>query len=334
MTESKINIIRFLYRKIQFVYHTTELASKTWTEITFDIYMLQYKTKNVVNIVPIYSDTPPYYIKKICDEEVIITKIKRIHVWDLRRFVDKQDAVVLEIYPPFARLFFGLQASWAGFIVPSLVNQVLCIDRPIDEAIKLNTRELKKVHKYSYELSNDINMLKFFYEKMYVHHIKKKYGDSAVEKFNNMEKIFKNGELVFVTLNGVYISAYLNEMSEDTYHCRQNGVLDDSFVKEGALVAAYYFSISRAKEMCAKKVDFGKSLPFLLGGVLRHKNQWGTIIRNDSKRDRVIYLKNVLFEQPFIYIDNGKLKAAVFSENDKLIKEYAGSGLEFNVINK
>jgi hypothetical protein len=45
-------------------------------------------------------------------------------------------------------------------------------------------------------------------------------------------------------------------------------------------------------------------------------------------------LKNVLFEQPFIYIHGEKIKVAVLSEDDKLIKEYAGSGLEFDVISK
>jgi hypothetical protein len=309
---------------IKDLYYVLTLPIRILKEITFDVYLLSdKKTKNIIYITSPSVGKVPYFIERICGNDASITKIKRIYIWELRKFVEDQDAVLVDMYRLFARFFDR------GFFVPEFVRQVLDIDKPLNDVIKLRDRELKKVHKYSYEISNDPDTLKFFYEKMYVHHIKIKYGDLAVDNFDNIRKIFKNGELVFVTLDGKRVSAYLNEMSGDTYILRRNGILDDSFAKEGAMVAAYYFSILRAKERDAKAVDFGGSKPFLLDGVLRHKNQWGTKICISKTAQRIIYLKNVLFEQPFIYIDGEELKIAIFSEDDKLIKEYSGSGLEF-----
>lgn len=309
---------------IQDIYYILTLPLRILKEISFDVYILSdKKTKDITYITSTSVGKVPYFIERICGNDASITKIRRIYIWELRKFVEEQDVVLVDMYRLFARCFDR------GFFVPEFVRQFLDIDKPLDEAIKLRDRELKKVHKYSYEISNDPDTLKFFYEKMYAPHIKRRYGDLAVDSFNNIRKIFKNGELVFITLNGERVSAYLNEMQDDTYILRRNGILDDSFLKEGAMVATYYFSILRAKERNAKVVDFGGSKPFLLDGVLRHKNQWGTKIYASKTAKRIIYLKNVLFKQPFIYIDGEEAKIAVFSEDDKLIKEYSGSGLEF-----
>jgi len=313
---------------IQELHYILTLPFRILKELTFDVYMLSDKTKNVTYITSTSVGKVPYFIERLCENDVTVTKIRRIYAWELRKFVDQQDMVLLDMYKYFARFFDD------GFLVPEFVRQILNIDKPLNEVIKLRDRELKKVQKYNYEVSNDPDALKFFYEVMYVPHIKEKYGDLAVDSFHNVRKIFNNGELIFVTFDGRRVSAYLNEMVDSVYALRRNGILGDDFEKEGAMVAAYYFSILRAKERNAKAVDFGGSKPFLLDGVLRHKNKWGTKIYASDMVKRIIYLKNVLFEQPFIYIHGEKIKVAVLSEDDKLIKEYAGSGLEFDVISK
>ena len=302
------------------------LPSRILKELIFDVYLLSDKTKNTIYITSISAGVDRYIIERLYRDDVIITKIKRIYAWELRKFVTQQDAVIVDMYKYFTRFFKD------GFLIPSLVNQVLNIDQPIDEVIKIDRNNLKRVSKYSYEITNDPDTLKFFYEKMYVPYIKRRYRDSAcIESLDKIKKIFKNGELVFVTLDGERISADLNQLIDDTYFLRKGGVIDDSFIKKGATVANYYFSIMRAKEKNAKIVDLGLSRPFLLDGVLRHKNHWGARICESDRINRFFYSKNVLFKQPFIYIENKKLKAAIFSEDDKLIKEYANSGLEFNV---
>jgi hypothetical protein len=314
----------------QDLYYVLTLPIRILKEITFDVYLLTDKTKRIIYITSISMGVDRYIIERLCGDDVKITRIKRIYAWELKKFTKGQDTVLIDMYKYFTRFFDD------GFLIPSLVNQVLDIDKPIDDAIKIDKNNLKRIRKYNYEISNDHEDLKFFYEKMYVPYAKIRYGDYAhIESFNNIEKIFKNGGLIiFVTLDGKRVSADLDQMIDDTYFLRKGGILDDSFIKKGALVAAYYFSILMAKEKNAKIVDLGRSRPFLLDGVLRHKNHWGSRICEDTKIKRFIYLKNVLFEQPFIYIDGEDLKVAIFSEDDKLIKEYAESGLEFNIISK
>ncbi len=312
----------------QYVSYVTTLSSKIKGEITFDVYILENKTKKIIYITSISAGTDKYFIERIWCDDMTITKIKRIYLWELRKFINGQDTVLLNIHKLFTRFFDD------GLLVPYRVGQVVDIDNN-NGKIEVNRNYLKRIRKYSFEITNDPVALKFFYEKMHVPHVKKKYGDSAnIENFNILEKFLKNGELMFIKLNGENIAGELYEINGDVCYMRKKGVLDDSHVKDGALLAAYYFPILRAKEKNLKMVDLGGSKPFLLDGVLRHKNTWGARIFIDKMSKRVIYLKNILFEQPFIYIDNKKLKVDIFSENDKLIKEYAGSGLEFNIISK
>ena len=312
---------------IQDIFYIATLPSKLLKEFIFDVYMLSDKTKKIIYIASISVGITQHIVDRLCSKDVTITKIKRIYIWELRKFVEQQDAVLVDMYTFFTRSFRD------GFLVPSMVNEVLNINKPIDEAIKLSSHQLKKVDKYNFEISNDLDALKFFYEKMYVTHAKKKYGEFAyVEHFNYLKKILRRGELIFIKLGGEYVSGALCEICNESYLLQNNGVIDESYIKEGALIATYYFPILRAKEINAKIVDFGGSKPFLSDGVLRHKNQWGARICMTEKSHRTFYLKNVLFDQPFIYIDRSKLKIAVLSEDDKLIREYANSGLEFSVI--
>ena len=311
-----------------------DLPIKFSKEITFDVYVLSDGTKKITYITSLSAGMTPYYVERLYnDKDVKITKVKRIYIWGLRKFVDLQNAVLIDIYRPLARF---LDNRYNGFFVPSLVTQVLDIDKKtVDEAIKLSSRELKKVQKFGYEIiSDDLDTLKFFYEKLHVPYMKIRHGTYAyIEKFNVIQKIYKYGEIVFVTLDKERVAAYLCEIKGDVYLCNRNGALDESFVKQGALIATYYFSILRAKERDAKKVSFGVSKPFLTDGILRHKNQWGTKIYDDDTNKRFIYLKHILFKQPFIYIKDKKLFGVIFSENDKFIKEYGKSGLEFDIIN-
>lgn len=312
---------------IQDIYYMATLPFKLLKEITFDVYVLSDGKKKITYVTSVSEGMIPYYTKRLYDSDAEITKVKRIYIWELRKFVDRQDEVMVDIYRPLARFLHD------GILVPSYVNQVLDIDKKtIDEVIKIDKNNLKRVKKYRHEISNDYEDLKFFYKEMYVPHAKRRYGNYAhIENFYNIEKIFKNGGLVFITFEGERVAASLDQMIGDTYFLCKAGIINDDFIKKGALVASYYFSILRAKEVNAKIVDFGTSLPFLLDGVLRHKNNWGTRIVDDNNHKRFVYLKNVSFEQPFIYIEDKKLKTTVKSKDHKLVEEYSMSGLEFNI---
>jgi len=313
---------------IQDIYNTAKLPFKLLKEIVFDVYILSDRKKKIIYITSLSAGITPYYIERLYDEDPKITKVKKIYIWNLRKFVDQQTEVLIDIYRPLVRLLDG------GLLVPSFVDQVLDIEKKsVNDSIKIDKNNWKRIKKFSHEISNDYEDLKFFYEKMYVPYIKRRYKDSAtIESFNNIEKIFKNGGLIFVIFDGERVAASLDQKLGETYFLCKAGVIDDFYIKKGALVASYYFSILRAKEVNAKIVDFGTSLPFLMDGVLRHKNNWGTRIRDDKSNKRFVYLKNCTFKEPFIYFEDEKLKTSVSSNNDKLLEEYRMSGLEFNIV--
>ncbi len=290
-------------------------------EFIFDVYMLSGETE-VLYITS--HKINPYFIEKIC-RNAEITRIKRIHLWEIKRLISQQDAVLLDMHKSFAHFFDD--ASDDAFLVPQWVRQIL----DLDKIVKIERRDLRKISKYGFEVRTDPEALKFFYDEMYVPYAKKKYADGVlIESFNSLRKVFKKGELMFIKLNDKYISGSLGVMTGDVYTCWVFGVLDENYVKEGALFAIYYFEIQRAKERNTKIIDFGLSRPFLSDGVLRHKRQWGTRICEDKTINRIFYMKKVC-KEPFICMEDGKLRAVVFSENDPFIKEFATSGLEFKI---
>ena len=307
----------------------TKIPFELLKEFIFDVYCLSDNNKKVVYIKSKSVDINSYFIDKMCGNDVKITKIRSIYIWELKKFVSRQDAVLIDVHKIFGDFFDD------GFLVPFNVRQVLNIDKSksTGNMIKLRNKELNKLKKYSYEIKNDDESLKFFYDRMYAPYINKKFG--SADDFIYLKKSLRKGELIFTKQNDEYVSGALCEIHNDTYYCQKNGVADEKYVKEGALLATYYFPILRAIELDKTIVDFGLSKPFLTDGVLWHKNLWGVRICEEEVKKRFIYLKNVLFEHPFIYLDNGKLKAAIFPEDDNYyIKAYADSGLEFNVIDR
>lgn len=290
-------------------------------ELRFDVYLLSGKTK-VFYITS--SEVDPYFIDRIC-KDGCITKVKKIYAWELRRYIIQKEAVLIDMHNLFAHFYNN------GFLVPPYVRQVIDLNRPINKIIK--KKDFNKINYYRCEVLADYNALNFFYKKMHVPYLNRRFGDSAIiESFNNLVKRFLDkGELIFIKRDDIYVSAGLCEMSNGIYFCRKVGVLNESYVKEGALSAVYYFAILRAKKKNAKYFDLGLSRPFLSDGILWHKRNLGARICEDKTTNRIFYMKNAS-KHPFICIENKKLKAVVFSDNDKFIKEYAMSGLEFKIV--
>lgn len=309
-------------------------------EISFDAYILCERSSDISNdninsdtnsnMIGVYitsADIIPYFVENFCGNTDTI-KIKRIYIWELVKFVKEYDneenIILVDIHKCFVRLFED------GFLVPPWIRQVMDLDKPIDKLLK--KKEFKKARKFHCEVLKDLYNLKYFYENMYVPYIKRRHTDSAyIESFEYLERILKRGELLFIKLGDQYVAAGLYEIIDDTYVFSKVGVLDDFFVKEGALLATYYFGILRAKDINAKIVDLGQSRPLLSDGVLRHKRQMGARICEDKMVNRMFYLKNV-YRNPFICIEDEKLKAVVFSDKDKFIAEHSMSGLEFKII--
>ena len=103
------------------------------------------------------------------------------------------------------------------------------------------------------------------------------------------------------------------------------GVLrgDFKFVKRGALIALYYYTIQYLKERNHEKFSFGSTRPFFSDGVLHHKLNWGAKIVCESSHGFLLSflskkkcLNSFLSCNPFIFKDRNKLSLATFSDHN------------------
>lgn len=313
-------------------------------ELRFNVYILSGKnrfTDSTIKVLYIIScEIPPYFINRFYKDAPHISRIKISYVWRLKKIISDRfpdvDFVMADMHK-FLTHFFKIKNS---FLVPIFIKQALALNKPKHEIIKgfrKNTRhtDLRKIRKfkYTYEISSDLSALKFFYERMYSPYIRKRYvEEAAVNDFDEIKKIFKNGEILFIKSDDKYISAVLAERKNGHYFWHRVGVLDGNhdFVKKGALSATYYFAILRAKELNAQVIDFGHSRPYLSDGVLRHKRKWNAYIFQAQDIQRLIYMKinktknaaDVFSEQPFLCIENGNLKAVKFLNHDVKIADF------------
>ena len=111
------------------------------------------------------------------------------------------------------------------------------------------------------------------------------------------------------------------------------GVLrgDFNYVKKGALIAVYYYTIEYLRKRNYKKLSLGGARPFLNDGLLNHKLCWGANIVCETSKAFLLCilsdkkcLKTFLLNNPFICKDRNGLSLATFSKgNSKEDKKYA-----------
>jgi hypothetical protein len=334
----------------------------------FDVYILSGKgkgTDETIQMLYIAScKMAHYFISRVYDDTPSSIFIKKAYLWQLKRIIKEHtagiDLVMVDMHK-IASYFLKMKNA---FLLPGWVRMKMDITKPKEEIIdhlmfkskwEDLKRTLKKITKlnYSYEIFNDPESLKIFYEKMHVPYIQKRYPKQADFKdLDYYKKILKKGELIFVKRDDQYVAAVICYLKNNSYFWHSIGILDgnEDFVKDGALYALYYFSILRAKDKKAKMFDFGVARPFLSDGVLSHKKKWGAGLFLDRKIERVVYLKihnakrpaKVFAEQPFICIEKDKFKAVAFLNHggsldhfdiQAFIKKYSVPGITSFIVN-
>jgi hypothetical protein len=200
-----------------------------------------------------------------------------------------------------------------------------------NKALHENLKKIKK-YEYSFEITRDPAKLEYFYHHMYLPYAANKYGElSLVGGFRHLLKIFERGELLLVNQRDECVSGFLIELHDKIVSARYSGVKDGKikYVEEGALVACYYFTIAWAKEKGYKWVDFGHCRPFFNDGAFLHKKTWGMEIMKSTRpmlatkavfgmnfRNHQQGMLDFLAKNPFVSIDQGKLKGLIFSQQD------------------
>ena len=145
----------------------------------------------------------------------------------------------------------------------------------------------------TYRISHDEADFDFFYHRMHVPHIRRRYGDlSEMDSHTSMLEHFRKGFVLFVLRQGEPVAGALSLVEGDSILFRRSGVLDgdESIVKGGAQTALYYFQLRHAVDSGYKSVDTMKSAPFLNDGVFCHKADWGAqALRDDEAQQTVFY---------------------------------------------
>ena len=260
--------------------------------------------------------------------------------------------------------FFSRLLKWQGFIViPEWVLFRLDLSKQFPEAWNLsksknkslheNLREFRR-HNYSFEMTQDQAKLEYFYNQMYLPYATKRFEElTSTASFHDMGRLFKKGQLLLVKKGYDYVSGnMLVRISDDTIFAHSLGITEGNieYLKAGALTAVYYFAILWAKKMGYKWMDFGHCRSFLKDGVFKYKKYWGMEIKISERVTGIFGIKicnycqgvqNFLENNPFVFIDQGKLKGLIFVNNSHeisfkevqaCVKSYAIPGLDCLVI--
>ena len=233
--------------------------------------------------------------------------------------------------------FFSRFLSQPGFFVlPEWIMFKMDLTKPFprggrNKGLSNNLRKVRK-YQYSFEITRDFAKFENFFHYMYLPYAANKYGElSLVGGFRDLRKIFKKGALLLVNRGNECVAGSLLQMDDMTISARYLGVKDGNFqyVEEGVLAACYYFTITWAGEEGYDWVDFGHCRPFLNDGAFYHKKTWGMEVMKSIRpmlATKAVFgmkvcshkqgLLDFLAKNPFISLDQGKLKGLIFPQQD------------------
>ncbi|MEW5983875.1 MAG: hypothetical protein AB1806_16100 [Acidobacteriota bacterium] len=225
---------------------------------------------------------------------------KRIWIPALRRRLlsrrDGHDLCVAVLPRFYEALFRGLY----DYRTTETVRQVIDTSGSWDDVKSRFSKKKRQVANnfeaksgLGYRLSHEPGDLEFFYHRMFVPHITRRYGELAtIDSYVEMQRFFRRGVLLFVTKGGQAVAGALSLVEDGVLRFRRTGVLDgdESHVDGGAQTALYYFQLRYAQEHGLRAVDTMMSAPFLNDGVYRHKREWGAVVLPDDETRTWVYV--------------------------------------------
>jgi hypothetical protein len=247
----------------------------------------------------------------------------------VRRNALDVDLVCAVLPRPYGALFRGL-SCWRG---REWVRQVIATRASWEELRKSFSKKRRQISNdfeakngLSCRISREAADLDLFYHRMFVPHIRRRYGELAdVDDYEDVKRAFAGGGLLlFVMSEDRPVAGALSVLAGDVLMFRRTGVLDgdESYVKVGAQTALYYFQLRYAVEHGLAALDTMKSAPFLNDGVFRHKADWGARSFPDDEAERAVFLFPLgpaeklarFFEINPIIVDEGRGLSAVVGD--------------------
>jgi len=188
-------------------------------------------------------------------------------------------------------------------------------------------RDIKKLERYNYSYTicrSDDRDFDFFYWKMYFPFMTRRFGTGAIiRSYLRSKACYRdNGGIIFVKREKKPVAGILFQIRRKTLYALNLGVYEGNqdFIGDLAGQAALLFLIEWAKEKEVATLNYGATTPFLSEGTLQYKREWGMFV--EAKMDQPFCMLGVspmsenllsfLVHNPFIFIDRGLVKAAVF----------------------
>lgn len=188
-------------------------------------------------------------------------------------------------------------------------------------------RDIKRLQRYHYSYTvcrKSNNNFDFFYWKMYFPYITKRFKTAAHTRgyFKAKACYRNNGGIIFVRREDKPVAGILFQIKRKTLYARNLGIYEGNqgFIRDLAGQAALLFLIEWAKEKGLSTLNYGATVPFMRDGTFQYKKEWGMFIEAEADQPFCILGINPMSENllpflvhnPFIFLDKGLMKAAVF----------------------
>ncbi len=259
------------------------------------------------------------------------TYLGKKHFWILRNLISKNryecsiaiiEGISLDRY---------LYKAVKGFFVPLWLESIVNIPlENTNRSVKEDLRKIRK-NKLAYFVTEDMEKIRVFFHNWYLPLIRTQHKKRAFEyTYDAVARKVKEGScpLLISTKDGVPISGVLIQTSNEIPRLWINGMSDIKYQKEGAISSTYYFSSDYLMKLGYKKLSLANTRSFLNDGLLQYKKKWHPTVSSSDTRGFILKpleasdaLKGLFMNNPFTYIDKGKLFGAIFVTNRELCSE-------------
>ncbi|NIP31101.1 MAG: hypothetical protein GTN59_11220 [Candidatus Dadabacteria bacterium] len=285
-------------------------------------------SKKNLKLLFISTKYPSYHIMDlIYFQKPKIEEKFRINFLNKKKIINQIQSDIDAIFIKCDRFYSGFLEKKGFTIIPEWVRMILDISEPLenfyDNLSRSAKEDIKKIKKlgYTYEVSQDIKKLDFFYNKMYVPYVSWRFPETDIfSNFYTMKILFEQGsKILFIKYKNEYIFGGLFIKKNKKVTATYAGIVEGKFeyVKRGVIAASYYYLIKHSKENGAKLIDLGSCRSFVNDGLFNYKRKWGAKIGKSGNECSEIYsfkkcssnkgIKSFLTNNPFIYLEKNKI---------------------------
>lgn len=321
------------------------------------VYVLIGNEKNSGNKLSILfmgKEIPLFYLSKtLFNDKVEKKKIDEISIWHVNKFLKSYKNNVDMVIINTDRFYSSIIRKFCSVIIPEWISFLLDTSRPLQEIEKSFSRgarnDVKRIKKigYCYEISDDPDMLLFFYNRMFLPYIKMKYGSEIPSSYYEYIKtLLQRDSVLLVKDDDKFVCGGLIEKHGKKAQLPSMGILDGNleYLEKSASAALFYFHIIAAKENGINLLNYGDAHPFLNDGGFQFKRKWGMYVTVSNFQFGVFGFRfnnlnnsvlSFLTNNPFIFLDKDNLNCYIFkdekmvSSNDiyHLFKSYYTKGV-------